>query len=93
MDIFDLVSGMQKEAIKEEKLDKERKRELKERRRVKEMNRGKEREKEADREKGNDNKEVLCRTEENFEFHTDVMCQCFIIFYFDQFRHLEGFFF
>ncbi|KAM8861260.1 protein-methionine sulfoxide oxidase mical3a isoform 3-T5 [Synchiropus picturatus] len=35
-DIFDLVSGMQKEAIKEEKLDKDRKREFKERKRVKE---------------------------------------------------------
>lgn len=36
MDIFDLVSGMQKEAIKEETLEKERRRELKEKRGVKE---------------------------------------------------------
>lgn len=73
-DIFDLVSGMQKEAIKEEKLEKEKKRELKERRRVKEMNRGKERDKEADREKGKDNKEVFCRKEGGFEFHIDITC-------------------
>lgn len=74
MDIFDLVSGMQKEAIKEEKLEKEKKRELKERRRVKEVNRGKDRDKEADREKGKDNKEVLRRKEGGFEFHIDIMC-------------------
>ncbi|XP_054633852.1 protein-methionine sulfoxide oxidase mical3a isoform X1 [Dunckerocampus dactyliophorus] len=49
MDIFDLVSGMQKEAMKEEKLDKERRREFK-------GKRGKERQKEC--EKGKDNESV-----------------------------------
>lgn len=73
MDIFDLVSGIQKEAIKEEKLEKEKKRELKERRRrEKEMNRGKERDKDADQEKGKDNKEVLRRKEGGFEFHIGI---------------------
>ena len=61
MDIFDLVSGMQKEAIKEEKLDKERRRELKERKRLKERQKEKEREKEVDREKEKDDEEVLRR--------------------------------
>lgn len=41
-DIFDLVSGIQKEAIKEEKMEKERRRALKERKRLKERQRGKE---------------------------------------------------
>lgn len=54
MDIFDLVSGMQKEAIKEERVEKERRRELKEKKRVKERHKAREREKEKDEE------EVLC---------------------------------
>lgn len=76
MDIFDLVSGMQKEAIKEEKLEKERKRELKERKRVKEMSKGREWDKEVDREKGKDNEEVLCRKDvDNFEFHINIISE------------------
>ncbi|XP_040893421.1 protein-methionine sulfoxide oxidase mical3a isoform X2 [Toxotes jaculatrix] len=59
MDIFDLVSGMQKEAIKEEKLEKERRRELKERKRVKERHKEREREKEVDREKEKDDEESV----------------------------------
>ncbi|KAK5928372.1 hypothetical protein CgunFtcFv8_013439 [Champsocephalus gunnari] len=59
MDIFDLVSGMQKEAIKEVKLDKERRRELKERKRLKERQKEKEREKEVDREKEKDDDQSL----------------------------------
>ncbi|XP_078138967.1 protein-methionine sulfoxide oxidase mical3a [Centroberyx gerrardi] len=51
MDIFDLVSGIQKEAIKEEKLEKQRKRELKERMRAKERQKEREREKQREREK------------------------------------------
>nr|XP_057942367.1 protein-methionine sulfoxide oxidase mical3a isoform X6 [Doryrhamphus excisus] len=51
-DIFDLVSGMQKEAMKEEKADKERRREVKGKKRVKE------RQKESDGEKGKDNESV-----------------------------------
>ncbi|XP_053174674.1 protein-methionine sulfoxide oxidase mical3a [Scomber japonicus] len=58
-DIFDLVSGMQKEAIKEEKLEKQRRRELKERKRVKERHKEREREKEVDREKEKGNKESV----------------------------------
>ncbi|XP_035521618.1 LOW QUALITY PROTEIN: protein-methionine sulfoxide oxidase mical3a [Morone saxatilis] len=50
-DIFDLVSGMQKEAIKEEKLEKEKRRELKERKRVKERHKERELGKKVDREK------------------------------------------
>ncbi len=57
-DIFDLVSGMQKEAIKEEKLEKEKRRELKERKRLKEKRKEREREKEVDREKEKDDEEV-----------------------------------
>ena len=72
MDIFDLVSGMQKEAIKEEKLEK-KKRELKDRKRVKERHKQKEREKEVDREKEKDEEEVLCRKGSNdFEFHINI---------------------
>ncbi|XP_074487879.1 protein-methionine sulfoxide oxidase mical3a isoform X6 [Sebastes fasciatus] len=58
MDIFDLVSGMQQEAIKEEKLEKERRRELKERKRVKERHKKREREKEVDGEKAKDDESV-----------------------------------
>ncbi|XP_042351705.1 protein-methionine sulfoxide oxidase mical3a isoform X18 [Plectropomus leopardus] len=58
-DIFDLVSGMQKEAIKEEKLEKERRRELKQRKRVKGRLKEREREKEVDREKEKDNEESV----------------------------------
>lgn len=73
-DIFDLVSGMQKEAIKEEKLEKEKRRELKERKRVKERHKEREREKEVDRGKEKDNKEVLCRRGFNcFEFHKNII--------------------
>lgn len=73
MDIFDLVSGMQKEAIKEEKLEKERRRELKERKRVKERHKEREREKEVDREKKKDDEEVLCsRGSNDFEFHLNI---------------------
>uniref|UniRef100_A0A672ZYT7 F-actin monooxygenase n=1 Tax=Sphaeramia orbicularis TaxID=375764 RepID=A0A672ZYT7_9TELE len=50
---------MQKEAIKEEKLEKERRRELKKRQRVKERHKGRELEKEVDREKENNDEEVL----------------------------------
>lgn len=73
MDIFDLVSGMQQEAIKEEKLEKERRRELKERKRVKERHKKREREKEVDGEKAKDD-EVLCRRGLNdFEFHLYII--------------------
>lgn len=58
-DLFDLVSSMQQEAIKEEKLEKERRRELKERQRLKERLKEIEREKEVDREKEKD-EEVSC---------------------------------
>ncbi|XP_077425484.1 protein-methionine sulfoxide oxidase mical3a isoform X19 [Vanacampus margaritifer] len=58
-DIFDLVSGMQKEAMKEEKMDKEIRRELKERKRVKEKLKEREREKVADYEKEKDNEESV----------------------------------
>nr|XP_040024432.1 protein-methionine sulfoxide oxidase mical3a-like isoform X4 [Gasterosteus aculeatus aculeatus] len=58
LDIFDLVSGLQKEAFKEEKLQKERRRELKERKRLKESHNKREREKEVDREKEKDNEEI-----------------------------------
>lgn len=76
MDIFDLVSGMQKEAIKEEKLEKEKKRELKDRKRVKEMSKGREWDKEVDREKGKDNEEVLCRKDvDHFEFHINIISE------------------
>ncbi|XP_042268817.1 protein-methionine sulfoxide oxidase mical3a isoform X2 [Thunnus maccoyii] len=64
MDIFDLVSGMQKEAIKEEKLEKQRRRELKERKRVKERHKEREREKEVDQEKEKDKKEKTYTEEE-----------------------------
>ncbi|KAM9853915.1 protein-methionine sulfoxide oxidase mical3a [Aulostomus maculatus] len=57
VDIFDLVSGIQMEAIKEERLEKERRRELKERRRLRETH--KEREKEFDREKEKDDEESV----------------------------------
>ncbi|XP_075937751.1 protein-methionine sulfoxide oxidase mical3a isoform X2 [Anarhichas minor] len=56
VDIFDLVSDLQKEAIKEEK---ERRRELKERKRLKESHNKREREKEVDREKEKDNEESV----------------------------------
>lgn len=59
MDIFDLVSGMQKEAIKEETLEKERRRELKEKRGVKERHKKRGQEKEVKREMEKD-EEVLC---------------------------------
>ncbi|XP_070762774.1 protein-methionine sulfoxide oxidase mical3a isoform X1 [Enoplosus armatus] len=64
MDIFDLVSGMQKEAIKEEKLEKEKRRELKERKRVKERHKEREREREVDREKEKDDEEKTYTEEE-----------------------------
>ncbi|KAI3371569.1 hypothetical protein L3Q82_024136 [Scortum barcoo] len=64
MDIFDLVSGMQKEAIKEEKLEKEKRRELKERKRVKKRQKEREREKEVEREKEKDNEEKTYTEEE-----------------------------
>ncbi|XP_077938150.1 protein-methionine sulfoxide oxidase mical3a-like isoform X3 [Gasterosteus aculeatus] len=59
LDIFDLVSGLQKEAFKEEKLQKERRRELKERKRLKESHNKREQEKEVDREKEKDNEESV----------------------------------
>ncbi|KAM4734453.1 protein-methionine sulfoxide oxidase mical3a isoform 16-T19 [Anableps anableps] len=59
MDIFDLVSGMQKEAIKEEKLEKERRREIKRKKRVKEGQKEREPEKEVDREKEKDEEESV----------------------------------
>lgn len=72
-DIFDLVSGMQKEAINEEKLEKEKRRELKERKRVKERHAGREWEKEVDREKEKED-EVLCRRGLNdLEFHINMI--------------------
>uniref|UniRef100_A0A671YQN9 F-actin monooxygenase n=1 Tax=Sparus aurata TaxID=8175 RepID=A0A671YQN9_SPAAU len=64
MDIFDLVSGMQQEAIKEEKLEKEKRRELKERKRVKEKCKERERKKEVDREKEKDDEEKAYTEEE-----------------------------
>lgn len=70
-DIFDLVSGMQMEAIKEEEeLEMEKRRELKRRKRVKERHKEREREKEVDRGKEKGDEEVLCRNGLNhFEFH------------------------
>lgn len=59
MDIFDLVSGMQKEAIKEERLEKERRREIKRKKRAKEGQKEREPEKEVGQEKEKDNEEVL----------------------------------
>ncbi|KAM8861259.1 protein-methionine sulfoxide oxidase mical3a isoform 2-T4 [Synchiropus picturatus] len=58
-DIFDLVSGMQKEAIKEEKLDKDRKREFKERKRVKERRKERAQENEVERDKDKDEEESV----------------------------------
>lgn len=77
MDIFDLVSGMQQEAIKEEKLEKEKRRELKERKGVKEKCKERERKKEVDREKEKDDEEVLLQTRglNDFEFHTNIILQ------------------
>lgn len=66
MDIFDLVSDMQQEAIKEEKLVKEKRRQLKGQKGVKEMQKRKEWENEVDREKEKDDKEVLCRRGLNY---------------------------
>ncbi|XP_068169347.1 protein-methionine sulfoxide oxidase mical3a isoform X28 [Antennarius striatus] len=59
MDIFDLVSGMQKEVIKEEKLEKQKRRELQERKMLTERKKGREREKEIDQEKEKDNEESV----------------------------------
>ncbi|XP_070406561.1 protein-methionine sulfoxide oxidase mical3a isoform X7 [Nothobranchius furzeri] len=56
VDIFDLVSGMQKEAVKVEKLEKEKRRELKEKKRVKEIPNERERE---NQEKEKDNEESV----------------------------------
>ncbi|KAM9808213.1 protein-methionine sulfoxide oxidase mical3a [Neosynchiropus ocellatus] len=58
-DIFDLVSGMQKEAIKEEKLEKDRKREFKERKRVKERRKERAQENEVERDKDKDEEESV----------------------------------
>lgn len=67
-DIFDLVSGMQQEAIKEEKLFREKRRELKEKKVAKERQKRREWEKEVDRGKEKDD-EVSCRRGWNdFEF-------------------------
>lgn len=55
MDIFDLVSGIQKEVIKEEKLEKQRRRALKARKRIKER----QREKVLDPEQEDKDEEVL----------------------------------
>ncbi|KAM8861263.1 protein-methionine sulfoxide oxidase mical3a isoform 6-T8 [Synchiropus picturatus] len=63
-DIFDLVSGMQKEAIKEEKLDKDRKREFKERKRVKERRKERAQENEVERDKDKDEEEKTYTEEE-----------------------------
>lgn len=72
-DIFDLVSGIQKEAIKEERLEKERRRELKEKKRVKEKQKERVWEKEVNREKEKDDEEVLCSEElSDFEFHPNM---------------------
>lgn len=59
-DIFDLVSGMQQEAIKEEKLVRDKRRELKAKKFAKEKQKRREWEREVDRGKAKDN-EVLCR--------------------------------
>ncbi|XP_035497937.2 protein-methionine sulfoxide oxidase mical3a isoform X21 [Scophthalmus maximus] len=58
-DIFDLVSDIQKETIKEQGLEKERRRELKEKRRAKERQKEREREKEVAREKDKDDEESV----------------------------------
>uniref|UniRef100_UPI0037E7C7F6 protein-methionine sulfoxide oxidase mical3a isoform X6 n=1 Tax=Semicossyphus pulcher TaxID=241346 RepID=UPI0037E7C7F6 len=58
-DIFDLVSGIQKDVIKEEKLEKEKRRELKERKRVKERRKERVPEKEVVREKEKDDEESV----------------------------------
>lgn len=76
MDIFDLVSGLQKEAIKEEKLEKER-RELK-KNKVKE-NRN-ERGQEKDREKEKDNEEVLWQ-QDDFEFRINPVLHQFVMLF------------
>lgn len=74
MDIFDLVSDMQKEAIKEERLEKEKRRELKEKKRVKEGHKARQWETEVDREKEKGDEEVLCSREMNdFEFHLSII--------------------
>lgn len=67
------MSGIQKEAIKEEKLEKERRRELKEKKRVKEKQKERVWEKEVNREKEKDDEEVL-RSEElrHVEFHLNM---------------------
>uniref|UniRef100_A0A3B3U6J4 F-actin monooxygenase n=1 Tax=Poecilia latipinna TaxID=48699 RepID=A0A3B3U6J4_9TELE len=59
VDIFDLVSGMQKEAMKEERLEKERRREIKRKKRVKERQKEREPEKELDQEKEKDDEESV----------------------------------
>lgn len=65
-DIFDLVSGIQKEAIKEEKLEKERRRALKERKQIKKRQKGKE----LDPEQEDKDEEVLpSRRFSDLEFH------------------------
>ncbi|XP_060931846.1 protein-methionine sulfoxide oxidase mical3a [Limanda limanda] len=58
-DIFDLVSDIHKEAIKEEKLEKERRREIKEKKRVTERHKEREREKEVELEKDKDDEESV----------------------------------
>lgn len=61
---------MQKDAIKEEKLEKERRREIKRKKRGKEGQREREPEKEVDQEKEKDNEEVLSSMgRRDFEFH------------------------
>uniref|UniRef100_A0A087XT77 F-actin monooxygenase n=1 Tax=Poecilia formosa TaxID=48698 RepID=A0A087XT77_POEFO len=64
VDIFDLVSGMQKEAMKEERLEKERRREIKRKKRVKERQKEREPEKELDQEKEKDDEEKTYTEEE-----------------------------
>lgn len=66
-DIFDLVSGMQQEAIKEEKLVREKRRELKEKKVAKERRR--EWQKEVDRGKEKDDEVSCSRGWNDFEFH------------------------
>lgn len=69
-DIFDLVSGMQQEALKEEKLVREKRREWKEKKVARERQKRREWEREVDRGKEKDD-EVRCRRGgSGFEFHS-----------------------
>lgn len=70
------MSGIQKEAIKEEKLEKEKRRELKERHRLKERQKERVQESEVVRKKEKEDEEVLRRMGfDSFEFHSNITLQ------------------